>query len=245
MNSILNVSRDNEIGLVRLNRPEKDNALSNALRDAIETAFNDFAKDPTVKGIVLSGEGTNFCAGFDLEEVIATKLQSFNHRALEYHAAVYLIEKPVVVAIHGFALAGGMDLALCGDYIVTSDKTMLGHPEIRFGAPALVTSLARKIGPARALTLILDGGLIRAKDALAMGITNEITDQASLMKNAIAAARRLSRWAPEATAIMKRCANELFVGDVRTSLEREFKLFAANSNPDALLAAVKEYYKRL
>ncbi len=231
------------VAIVRLNRPSAFNALSNDLRDAIETAFNQIAGDEAVRAVVLTGTAPHFCAGYDLEEVIATGLASFGHRVLEYHAAVYFCPKPVVAAVQGFAVAGGFDLALGADLIVAAEKSMFGHPEIKFGAPPLVTSLARKIGPARALDLILRGDMISAKKGFEIGFVNEVATVEKYFDRAVALARKLGERDPAAVALTKRMANSLF-GDTRANLKAEFDAFA-QTNPAELLPRIQAYYKSL
>jgi len=178
----LQVEKDQDLLLVFLNRPEKNNALNMNIRDELENVFYVAKNDNSVKGVLLSGNGKNFSAGYDLDEVVDTRLQSFKHRILEYHYEIYSHPKPIVSLLHGFVSGGGFDLALAGDYIIAHRKTMFLRPEIKFGAPPLITSLARKIGSAKALNLSLLGSPINSVKALELGIIDEVLENDLLEK---------------------------------------------------------------
>lgn len=239
------MEKKGEVAVIRLNRSDKFNALSNAFRDEIENTFNSLAADASVKAAVLTHNGPHFSVGYDLEEVIASNLASFNHRPVEYHTAVYCFPKPLIGAYSGFVLAGGFDLALGADYIIAGERSVFGHPEIKFGAPPLVTTLARKIGPARALELIWKGDNLPAKRALAAGFVNEIRPESELTERAVRLAGRLGQHDAFSLRLTKRFANELYTGDVRTNLEKEFKAFAEETDTPMLLANIKTYYEGL
>ncbi len=243
--SIVIVSKENSIAVVTLNRSDKFNALSNELRDAIETAFIDIANDDSVRAVVLTHNGPHFSVGYDLEEVIHTKLASFQHRAVEYHCSVYQCPKPVIGAYSGFVLAGGFDLALGADYIVSGERAVYGHPEAKFGAPPLVTTLARKIGPMRALELIWKVDNIPAKKALVHGFINEIRPESELLHRAKMIAAKMAANEGPLLAMTKRFANQLFVGDVRENLRIEFDAFVRETDGKALLDRIRRYYDGL
>lgn len=243
--SMVVVSREGVVAVVTLSRTDKFNALSNALRDEIESVFLDLGKDDSVRAVVLTHTGPHFSVGYDLEEVIGTKLASFQHRPVEYHCAVYLCPKPVIGAYSGFVLAGGFDLALGADYIVSGERAVYGHPEAKFGAPPLVTTLARKIGPMRALELIWKGDNIPAKKALAHGFINEIRPETEILSRAKAIAAKMGGNDAGLLAMTKRFGNELFFGDVRENLRMEFEAFARETDPSALLDRIRRYYDSL
>lgn len=239
------VEKTGSVAVMRLNRVDKFNALSNAFRDEIEAAFTGLAADTAVKAAVLTHNGPHFSVGYDLEEVIASQLTSFNHRPVEYHAAVYCFPKPLIGAYSGFVLAGGFDLALGADYIIAGERSVFGHPEIKFGAPPLVTTLARKIGPARALELIWKGDNLPAKRALVAGFVNEIRPEGELTERAVKLAQRMGGQDSFSLRLTKRFANELYTGNVRANLEKEFKAFAEETDTSMLLTNIKKYYDGL
>ncbi|MCB1326778.1 MAG: enoyl-CoA hydratase/isomerase family protein [Leptospiraceae bacterium] len=238
------IEKQGSVGLVILNRAEAMNALSNAVRDGIEAAFATHVADDHVRAIVLTGVAPHFSAGYDLEEVVATDGQSFAHRILEYHLSVYACPKPVVSAVRGFCLAGGFDLALGADVLLAAEKTIFGHPEIRFGAPPLITSLARHVGPARALQLILGEERISARRALELGFVSEVVAPEQLLPRALRLAEKLGRHDPRATKIAKEMRNA-WAADIRQQLETEFQAFVPVARDPAFLESVKVYYASL
>ena len=238
------VEKRSTVGLVILNRAEAMNALSNAVRDGIEAAFAAHVADDSVRAIVLTGVAPHFSAGYDLEEVVKTEGGSFAHRILEYHLAVYACPKPVVSAVRGFCLAGGFDLALGADVLIAAEKTVFGHPEIRFGAPPLITSLARHVGPARALQLILGEERISARRALELGFVSEVVPPDELLPRALRLAEKLGRHDRRATQIAIEMRNA-WGGDLRQQLETEFQAFAPVARDPSFLENVKAYYASL
>ncbi len=233
----------NGLLLVRLNRPEMNNALNIRIRDELENVFATTKTDSSVRGILLAANGKNFSSGYDLNEVIESKLDSFRHRILEYHYELYSYPKPVVTVLKGFCSAGGFDLALCGDYIIAEKKTFLFRPEIRFGGPPLITTLARKVGPSKALSITLKGEPIRAVDAINFGIIDEVCSEGEAVERGLKVLDKMSRWNPDLIRIEKQIANHFFQGNLYENLKQEFDIFAQFlDNPD-FLKNLTEYAK--
>ncbi|AOP33116.1 enoyl-CoA hydratase [Leptospira tipperaryensis] len=235
----------NQILVVTLNRPQKSNALNIRIRDELEEVFDSNRDNDEVRGIVLNSSGKHFSSGYDLEEVVQTNLQSFRHRILEYHNSIYSFPKPVVTVLKGFASAGGFDLALCGDYIISERKAMLFRPEIRFGAPPLLTTLTRKVGPTKALSLTLKGDPIRSVSALELGIIDEIYEGENILQHAILTASRLSQWNPKMLKILKGISNNYFFGSLYENFRKEFDEFAVFLEDPAFLTQVQSYAKSI
>ena len=120
------VTCGNGVGKVLLNRPKAMNALSVVMRDELEDSLSRLDSDDSVSLILITGGPKNFSAGFDLKEAVESNLESFFHRIVEYHEAIYNVKKLVITAVSGFALAGGFDLALAGDMILASEKASSG-----------------------------------------------------------------------------------------------------------------------
>ncbi|MDV6236724.1 enoyl-CoA hydratase/isomerase family protein [Leptospira ellisii] len=237
---ILTELRD-DVLVVTLDRPEKSNALNVRIRDELEHVFNSNAAPKGAKAIVLAASGKHFSSGYDLQEVLETKLESFRHRILEYHYSVYGFPKPVVTVLKGFASAGGFDLALGGDYIVAEKKSVLFRPEIRFGGPPLITTLARKVGPSRALSITLKGDPIRSVDALALGIIDEIHEGPDILSHAVSIASKFSRWDSNMSSVLKGISNNYFTGNLYENLEKEFHAFAAVLDDPGFYERVRGY----
>ncbi|EQA45035.1 enoyl-CoA hydratase/isomerase family protein [Leptospira broomii serovar Hurstbridge str. 5399] len=239
----LKVETKENILVVTLNRPEKNNALNIRIRDELEFVFNSNAGRNDIRALILAAEGRNFSSGYDLEEVVQTRLESFRHRILEYHYAIYSFPKPVITILKGFASAGGFDLALCGDYIISEKKALLFRPEIRFGAPPLLTTLARKVGPSKALALTLKGDPIRSSQLLSLGIVDEIFEGEDISEYALKVAAKISQWNLKLTKTLKSISNNYYMGDLYSNFRKEFDEFSIFLEDPEFFLRVQEYAK--
>jgi len=189
---------DDGVATLTLARPERRNALSIKLRDEITQQLDSWATDPTIRAVVLTGAGSTFCAGFDLDEFaqgdLARRIRDSSRR---YHLAVWRFPKPLLAAVNGPALAGGMDLCVLCDFRIASVNAVFGHPEIKFGAPPLFTPLQWIVGLGVARELCLTGRRIDADEAMRVGLVNSVTEPARLLDDASAMARTIIE-APQA-----------------------------------------------
>lgn len=134
---------DGGVVVLTLSRPAARNALNAALRQALVDTVAELAADDTVAAVVLHGSGGTFCAGFDLKELAeASDPGAVFAHATTYHHAVYTFAKPLVAAVEGAAVAGGMDLALMCDLRVAAEDARFGQPQVRMGIPAAHDLLA-------------------------------------------------------------------------------------------------------
>lgn len=234
-----------QVLLLRLNRPAEGNALNNALRDELEAVLEKAREDNAVKAVVLAGGSKVFSSGYDLKEVIDTRLGAFSHRVTEYNLALYTFPKPLIVAVTGFCMAGGFDLALAGDIIVAGEKkTFFGHPEMRF-APPFVAPLARKVGVDRARALILTGGMISSKEAMALGIVNQLVPNDEVENTALKLAQGMAKWRVQNTTLVKQVCSGLEFGDMRAAIIKELDLVKGVLADDSVLPEIEEYYAGL
>lgn len=189
---------DDGVALLTLAQPERRNALSIKLRDEITQQLDSWATDPAIRAVVLTGAGSTFCAGFDLDEFaqddLACRIQDSSHR---YHLAVWHFPKPLLAAVNGPALGGGMDLCVLCDFRIASVTAMFGHPEIKFGAPPLFTPLQWIVGLGVARELCLTGRRLDAHEAMRVGLVNSVSEPAQLLDDALAIARTIIE-APQA-----------------------------------------------
>lgn len=178
------------IATLKLARPERRNALSIELRDAISAQLDGWATDPAVRAVVLTGAGSTFCSGFDLDEFAQADLaRDIRNSSRRYHLAVWEFPKPLLAAINGPALAGGLDLCLLCDFRIASASATFAHPEIKFGAPPLFTPLQWIVGLGVARELCLTGRTIDAAEALRVGLVNSVVESRLLVDEALATAR--------------------------------------------------------
>lgn len=189
---------DDGVATLTLARPERRNALSIKLRDEITQQLEDWAADPAVRVVVLTGSGSTFCAGFDLGEFGQAELaHQIKDSSRRYHLGVWNFPKPVVAAVNGPAMGGGMDLSVLCDCRIASTTAVFGHPEIKFGAAPLFTPLQWIVGLGNARELCLTGRRIDAAEALRMGLVTRVTEPDELHSEAFAMARSIIE-APQA-----------------------------------------------
>ena len=180
MNSSVKTEVDGPVWTVTIHRPEVRNAVDGPTAQALAQAFRDFDADPEARVAVLTGEGGNFCAGADLKAVAegGERMLALNddmHGDGPMGASRLRLSKPVVAAISGYAVAGGLELALWCDLRVADNTARLGVFCRRFGVPLIdggTVRLPRLIGESRAMDLILSGREVDADEAFAMGLVN-------------------------------------------------------------------------
>jgi enoyl-CoA hydratase/carnithine racemase len=183
---------DDGVATLTLARSERRNALSIKMRDEITQQLEDWAADPAVRVVVLTGSGPTFCAGFDLNEFGQADLaQRIKDSSRRYHLAVWHFPKPLVAAVNGPAMGGGMDLSVLCDCRIASSAAVFGHPEIKFGAPPLFTPLQWIVGVGVARELCLTGRRIDAAEALRVGLVTRVTEPDELISDAFAMARSI------------------------------------------------------
>jgi len=175
---VLVVERTDEHATLTLNRPQKRNALSVELRDAISDALDELAGDQSVKAVVITGAGTVFSAGFDLSEFEKAAGDDAFGRELwassdRYHETVLHFPLPTVAAINGPALAGGFDLAVLCDIRIASTTARFAHPERTFG-DVVYGPLHDLVGGAVARELTIGGRELDAEQALAVHLVGEV-----------------------------------------------------------------------
>jgi enoyl-CoA hydratase/carnithine racemase len=169
---------------VRLNRPEKKNALSIAVRDLLSDALDRAAQDHSVSVVVIAATGDTFSAGFDLSEFAAAAEDTDLDRALwassdRYHHRVLSFPLPILAAINGAALAGGFDLATMCDIRVASKSARFARPESSFG-PIMYGPLHDMVGSSIARDLSFSGRSVQAEEALRLGLVSRVVDDAEL-----------------------------------------------------------------
>jgi enoyl-CoA hydratase len=198
-NSVL-VERDGPVTIVSINRPHCRNAVDGATARKLYDAFLAFDADESASVAVFTGTGGYFCAGADLKAVAAgdpnKKRELGGHDSIAPMGPSRLrLSKPVIAAVEGFAVAGGMELALWADMRVVADDATFGIFCRRFGVPLIdggTVRLPRLVGMSRALDLILTGRSVTGEEALAMGLANRLVEPGQALSSAIALAQELA-----------------------------------------------------
>jgi enoyl-CoA hydratase/carnithine racemase len=185
--------------LVTINRPEVKNALDAPTASALAQALREFDHDEELAVAVLNGSGGTFCSGFDLKAVAeGTRMP---HVSVEGDGPLgvtrMLLSKPIIAAIEGFAVAGGLEVALWCDLRVAADNAIFGVFNRRWGVPLVdggTIRLPRLIGQSHALDLILTGRSVSGPEALSMGLVNRLTRPGETLATALAMASDLARF---------------------------------------------------
>ncbi|MEM2134674.1 MAG: enoyl-CoA hydratase/isomerase family protein [Candidatus Jordarchaeaceae archaeon] len=188
------VEKEGNIAIVTLNREKKRNALSIELRKQLTEILAQLAKDNEVKAVILTGKGPVFSAGFDTSEFMSLtpeNMQAFFEASWQYHVDVMTFPKPLIAALNGPALAGGLDLALMCDFRISSQNAFFQHPEIKFGATPLYTLLKPVVGDGLARDLCFTGRRIDAEEALRIGLVNKLVPADKVLQEAKAYAQQI------------------------------------------------------
>ncbi|MFM9457736.1 enoyl-CoA hydratase/isomerase family protein [Streptomyces europaeiscabiei] len=208
------------VGTIRLDRPPM-NALNIATQDRLKELAEEATRRDDVRAVVLYGGEKVFAAGADIKE-----MQAMDHAAMvvrsralqDSFSAVARIPKPVVAAVTGYALGGGCELALCADYRIAGENAKLGQPEILLGViPGAggTQRLSRLVGPSRAKDLIFTGRMVKADEALVLGLVDRVVPADEVYTAAHEWAARLAR----GPAIALRAAKESIDAGLETDLE--------------------------
>ncbi|MEV1044836.1 enoyl-CoA hydratase-related protein [Streptomyces sp. NPDC049916] len=208
------------VGTIQLDRPPM-NALDVAIQDRLRELAEEAARREDVRTVILYGGEKVFAAGADIKE-----MRAMDHAAMvlrskglqDAFTAVARIPKPVVAAVTGYALGGGCELALCADFRIAADNARLGQPEILLGlipGAGGTQRLARLIGPSRAKDLIFTGRMVKAEEALTLGLVDRVVPAAEVYDQAHAWAAKLAK----GPALALRAAKESVDAGLETDLD--------------------------
>ncbi len=237
--------RDDGVVLLTLNRPPM-NPLSGALLEAVRDFAVALRADSSVHAVVLTGSEKAFAAGadvkeFELDAAGARRVAAGFRGAADALAA---IPRPVIAAIRGYALGGGFELALACDLRVAGDTARLGQPEILLGimpGGGGTQRLARLVGPARAKELVWTGRQVRAEEALALGLVDEVVPAADALDRALALAGELAQGAVVAMGAAKRAIDDGLELPLNEGLDLEAECFAATFETDDARGGVASF----
>ena len=252
MSDVLDIRRDGATCILTLNRPEVFNCISSALMQAVIEAFDEIEPDRDVRAVLFAANGKHFCTGADLKEASETRRDPELHAAFtaRAHRMMERIERsrlPVIAAVQGLALAGGLELTMVCDIVFAGrERARFGDQHARYGlVPGWGGSqrLTRLIGRRRALDLMFSARWISADEAAAWGLVNHVVADEDLMPAALAYAGDLARRNPDGLAAMKHLSLDgadepLAAGLAR---ERQFTVWEVNrENVAEGLAAFRE-----
>lgn len=205
----ITVEVDNRLCIIALNRPDKFNAISEQMLQELQMAFEELSASRDIDVGIITGNGKAFMAGADIPEILgrsAEENKAYNKRIIKAFALLEGMDKPVIAAINGHAMGGGLEMALACTFRIATDNSKLGLPEVGLGmipgtgGPA---RLAKAIGKQQAMRLILTGEIIGAEEALSLGLVLKVVPQEKLLDEAKDLARKILRNAPLAVRAAK------------------------------------------
>ncbi|ODU16106.1 MAG: enoyl-CoA hydratase [Variovorax sp. 67-131] len=224
----VNCEADRSVFTITLNRPDKRNAVDGAVAAELRAAFERFEADDSLRVAVLTGAGGNFCAGADLTAVGDPDRR--NELDLEGGGSGPMgptrmaLSKPLIAAVNGYAVAGGLELALLADLRVADEDAVFGVFCRRWGVPLIdggTVRLPRIVGMGRALDMILSGRPVGAAEALAMGLANRVTPPGGALAAAQELARQLAAFPQQCMLADRRSAYEQWDMPLAEALRRE------------------------
>jgi len=206
---ILQIEKKGEIAIVTISRPKAMNALNTQFFEEMDYAVEQFRTDIDLRAIIITGAGKAFVAGADIAEMQDKAKQEatvFSTRGQKTFASFATLHVPVIAAINGFALGGGMELAMGADFRIASTKAKFGQPEVNLGLiPGFAGTqrLSRLVGMADALYLLMTADMIGAVDALRIGLVQQVVEPEELMDTCLKIANNIASKGPQAIAKVK------------------------------------------
>ena len=247
MGELVQVEVDQAVATIRLDRPPM-NALSAAVQSEIAAAARQVSADQSVRAVVLYGGPRVFAAGADVKEMAGQSYAEMSttgsRRLQDTFTQVARIGKPVIAAVTGYALGGGLELALCADFRVLGQSAKVGQPEILLGiipGAGGTQRLPRLIGPARAKDLIYSGRFVDAAEALLIGLADKVVADDQVYETALELAARYSGGPAIALRAAKDSIDRGLDADLDTGLEIERLNFAGLFGTDDARAGMQSF----
>jgi len=219
----------NDIVVFKINRPQVRNALNLAVRTRLSEEVGRHAADPAIRCLIITGNEAAFAAGADIAEMAdAGPVEVMARNVQKYWRTITDCPKPVIAAVEGFALGGGLELALCADIVVAGEGAKLGLPEVKVGilpGGGGTQRLARLVGSKRAMLLMLTGKMFGASEALAMGVISELAPTGKALERALEIAREIAVMPPISVQQIKEIVHAGLNAPLETALMLERKAF--------------------
>lgn len=217
------------IGIARLNRPDKLNALNIATMARLVEVLESFDAHPDIRCMLVTGSERAFAAGADITEMAeASMVEMYQRNQFARWERIRRVSKPIVAAVSGFVLGGGCELMMNCDIIIASETARFGQPEINLGimpGAGGTQRLTRALGKARAMDLILTGRTISAREALAWGLVSRVVPAENCFEEALSICHELCSKSPLALRLAKESVLKVFEMTLSEGLEYERKLF--------------------
>ncbi len=225
------LEKEEAIAIIKLNRPKVYNALSHALIGELVSAFEQLDKDSGIRTIVLTGNERAFAAGADINEMLPeTSVSIMLKDQFAVWDKIRQVKKPVIAAVSGFALGGGLELMMNCDIVIASENAKFGQPEINLGiipGAGGTQRLTRLVGKIKAMEMILTGEMINAQEALKIGLINKIAPVELYLEEAKNMAKAIAKKSPIAVQLAKEAILKCYETSLSEGLQHERKNFYA------------------
>jgi len=225
--------KKDDIGILTVNRPDKLNAISNELTSELSSLMDELEKDDKLRVLVITGAGDKaFVAGADIQELVdrdARMGRRVSRERQEIFSRIENLPVPVIAAVNGYALGGGLELALACNIRVCSEKAQFGAPEVKLGiipGDGGTQRLPRLVGLGRGMEMVITGDFIDAQEAYRIGLVNKVVPPEELMKVAIELAQKIASRPPLAVRYAKEAVNRSQEGDAASGFALESYLHA-------------------
>lgn len=237
--------RQQDIVVVTIDRPARRNAVDPSTAAELAHAFREFDRDDSLAVAILTGANGQFCAGADLKAYAAGESRPMSDDGEGPMGPTRMrLSKPVIAAVEGYAVAGGLELALWCDLRVASESAVFGVFCRRFGVPLIdlgTIRLPRLIGHSRAMDLILTGREVRAEEALAMGLANRVVEAGQALEAALALAKQLAAFPQACMRGDRMSAIEQWSMDEHTATQNEFRHGRATMASGETAAGMRDF----
>ena len=226
----IKLEKKGRVAVITMNRPEKRNALNSEVRQELYNVLKRIDSDENIRSAIITGAGEAFIAGADIQAMKNYTVEDAIESSRQGSKVFSYIEKmgiPVIAAINGWALGGGLELALACDIRICSENAQFGQPEIKIGilpGYGATIRLPRIIGIARAKEMIYFGEIITAKEAENNGLVTLVTSPTDLMEKAMELAQKLVQ-GPASLSLVKQAINSTFYLNLNEALELSLKLY--------------------
>ena len=226
------IGQEKNVGLITINRPEALNAMNTETVNDLRDLLKEIDQDEAIRCLILTGEGRAFCSGGDINEESEKNVitgYEFSRNCMEVLDQMEHFRTPVIAAINGYALGGGLEFALACDIRIASKTAKLGSPEITLAViPGWggTQRLPRLIPVSKAKQLMFTGDSVSAQEAYRIGLVDEVSEPEELMADALRMAEKIAHWGPLAMKYLKTAVNDGLQCDLQRGLQIEAALFA-------------------
>lgn len=243
--------KEDQIGILTINRPDKLNAISNELTKELKDLLDKIEEDEDLRILVITGAGDKaFVAGADIKELVnrdAKMGRKVSRERQEVFSRIENLHAPVIGAVNGYALGGGLELALACSIRICSDNAQFGAPEVKLGiipGDGGTQRLPRLIGLGRAMEMILTGDFIDAKEAFRIGLVNKVAAPGELIEKTMDLARKIASRPPLAVRFAKEAANRSMEGAVPAGFALESYLHALSCTTEDKKEGVSAFLEK-